>query len=78
MSQTRKHSMIETITNISLGYVIATSSQIFIFPLYNINISISENLEIGLFFTIVSIIRSYTLRRFFNKITVNNLTTNKK
>ncbi len=70
--------MIETITNISLGYVIATSSQIFIFPLYNINISISENLEIGLFFTIVSIIRSYTLRRFFNKITVNNLTTNKK
>ena len=39
--------------------------------LFNIYISIQDNLLIGLYFTIISLIRSYLIRRFFNK-RVNN------
>jgi hypothetical protein len=61
-------SAIETATNIAIGYTVAVFAQIFIFPFYGIHLPVSQNLEIGLFFTAVSIIRGYALRRLFNKI----------
>lgn len=66
--QTKKNSLIESLTNVLIGYLVAVASQIAIFPLFNINIPIKDNLLIGLWFTVVSIIRSYLLRRLFNKI----------
>ncbi|MCD1186749.1 hypothetical protein FLL65_08455 [Vibrio cholerae] len=41
--------------------------QLIIFPFFGVNLPLSDNLLIGAFFTIVSIIYSYTLRRFFNR-----------
>jgi uncharacterized membrane protein YagU involved in acid resistance len=66
--QSRKMSAIETITNVTAGYLVALLSQIIIFPIMGIEASIQENIIIGLWFTIISIIRSYILRRIFNKI----------
>lgn len=71
--QTKWSSFRESITNISIGYVIATISQILIFPLYGIHVSIFDNLTMGLFFTVVSIIRSYLLRRYFNKKNIQRI-----
>ena len=65
--QTRKQSLLESITNIVIGYVVALFSQFIIFPLLGYDIPIKDNMLIGLWFTGVSIIRSYCLRRFFNK-----------
>jgi hypothetical protein len=65
MKQTKKHSLIESIVNIIAGYFVALASQIIIFPTFNIHIPLSDNLLIGLWFTGISIIRSYTLRRIF-------------
>lgn len=64
--QTRKHSFIESCVNILIGYGIALLSQILIFPLYGINISLDTNIWIGLWFTGISLVRSYVIRRWFN------------
>ena len=66
--QSKKFSLFESLTNVIAGYGVALLSQIIIFPVFNIHISIKSNLFIGLFFTIISILRSYTLRRLFNAI----------
>ena len=59
-------SFAETMTNVAVGYVIALLSQLLIFPHYGIHIPFSTNLWIGLWFTVISIIRGYVLRRWFN------------
>ncbi len=61
-------SVVETITNVAIGLVVSFLSQVVIFKYYDIHISLAQNLELTLYFTVVSIIRSYVLRRFFNSI----------
>lgn len=68
--QTKTHSFIESVLNIAIGFGISFISQKVIFPIYNINIDTKTNLKIGACFTVVSIIRSYALRRLFNLISI--------
>lgn len=68
--QTRKHSLLESLANIAIGYGIALIAQLVIFPLFGGHFSMLDNLKIGALFTIVSLVRSYFLRRLFNWITV--------
>ena len=65
--QTKYQSFIESLTNILIGYLTALLSQLIIFPLFNIDVTFQDNLLIGLYFTIISLIRSYLVRRYFNK-----------
>jgi len=64
--QTKKHSLLESITNVLVGYLLAVGSQIIIFPLFNIHIPMRYNFIMGVWFTAVSLGRSYTIRRLFN------------
>ena len=64
--QTRKHSFIESCVNIAIGYSIALLSQILIFPLYGMDVSLDTNIKIGLLFTGISLVRSYVIRRWAN------------
>lgn len=66
MTQTRLGSLIESAMNIAIGYVVAILSQLAIFPLFGIHIPLSDNLLIGLWFTAISLVRSYVIRRWFN------------
>jgi hypothetical protein len=68
--QTKKHSAIEAAVNVFIGYVVAILSQMMIFPLFGIATSTSQNFQIAAWFTVVSILRSYCLRRIFNQIAV--------
>lgn len=70
MSQTKKHSLIESLANVAIGYGVALASQLLIFPQYGVNLPLSDNIAIGLWFTVISIARSYVLRRTFNRVTV--------
>lgn len=71
--QTKLQSLIESFINILIGYLTAICSQFLIFPLFDIYIGLQDNLLIGLYFTIISLIRSYTIRRYFNKkVTLGN------
>jgi len=66
MNQTKLGSLIESGMNILIGYGIAITSQIILFPFFGINISLESNLLIGAWFTVISLIRSYVIRRWFN------------
>ena len=65
MKQSRRMSLVESIANVIVGYGIAVGTQVVVFPLFGIHASLSDNLTIGAIFTLVSIIRSYALRRAF-------------
>lgn len=68
MSQTRFGSIIESVVNIIVGFTINFFANMFVFPLFGIHISVGQNLTIGCIYTVISIVRSYCLRRAFNKI----------
>jgi membrane protein implicated in regulation of membrane protease activity len=52
--------------NIIIGYIVAIASQLLIFPMVGIHIPFTTNLQIGIWFTVISLIRSYVIRRWFN------------
>lgn len=66
MSQSRKGSLIEAFANIAVGFGVALVSQIVIFPFYDVHVPLSTDLVITCWFTVISLVRSYLLRRFFN------------
>lgn len=66
--QSRAQSMIESVTNVLIGYFVAVVSQIVIFPIFGIHVGIVDNLLIGLYFTAVSLVRGYFVRRLFNRV----------
>lgn len=65
--QTKKQSLQESLTNVAIGYIVALLSQLVIFPLFGLDVPFSDNVLIGLWFTVISIARSYILRRWFNR-----------
>ena len=67
--QTKTGSVIEAIANIVIGIGIAFVSQIIIFSSYGIAVSTSLNVKMTMWFTAVSLTRSFILRRIFNRIT---------
>jgi hypothetical protein len=71
--QSRLSSFIESIVNIAIGYFVALISQIVVFPLFDIHVSLSTNLGIGAWFTAISLVRSYVIRRWFNAMIRKNI-----
>ncbi len=65
MRQSRVMSLIEALANVAVGYGVAVLTQLLVFPLFGLRTTVRENLAIGAIFTIVSIVRSYALRRTF-------------
>lgn len=67
MEQSKLGSLIEAGMNIFIGFGVALLSQIVVFPLVGIHgVPLSTNLEIGAYFTAISLVRSYVIRRWFN------------
>jgi hypothetical protein len=72
MKQSRLMSLVESLANVLVGYVVAVVTQMAVFPLFGlaVTVTVTENLLIGLIFTAVSIVRSYALRRGFEALRV--------
>lgn len=68
MPQSKKHSIIESISNTVIGLAVSFIAQLVIYPLMEIPVTIKQNLLITLIFFLLSFIRGYLIRRFFNKI----------
>ena len=66
--QSKKMSTLEVAASTAIGYVVAVASQCVIFPLFDLHVSLHESAVIGIFFTVVSVIRGYFVRRLFNWI----------
>ena len=68
MRQSRAMSMIEAMTNVVIGYILAIVTQLVVFPVFGIEAALSEHLAIGLAFVAVSLARGYLLRRLFEAL----------
>ena len=68
VGQSRRHSALESVLNILIGIGVAYSVQLIVFPWFGIFISHTEHIGISLIFTLVSFVRSYLVRRLFNKL----------
>ena len=58
-------SLVEAVVNVAVGYGVAVAAQVLVFPLFGLHVSLSDNLFLGGIFSIVSIARSFVLRRLF-------------
>ena len=68
MKQSRLMSLVESVANVIVGYGVAVVTQILIFPIFGLHTTLAQNLKMGAIFTIVSIARSFALRRVFEEI----------
>ncbi|MCC1492768.1 hypothetical protein [Cognatishimia sp. F0-27] len=68
MKQSRFMSLIEAVANVLIGYGVAVVTQILIFPIFGLHTTLAQNLKMGAIFTVVSIARSFALRRVFEAI----------
>ena len=66
MKQTRLESLIEVCLNVAIGFVVSYSAWPFVAHLYGIPYSAVQNFGITCIFTVLSITRSYIVRRWFN------------
>lgn len=66
--QTRLHSAIEAWANVAIGYGINVAANLLVLPAFGLAVSAADALGIGLVFTVISVLRSYLLRRAFNRV----------
>ena len=70
MKQSRLMSLVEAITNVVVGYGVAVAAQLVVFPWFGLPARVADALGIGAIFTLVSLARSFALRRLFEAIRV--------
>ena len=68
MKQSKFMSMMESIINIVVGFGISLTAQVFFLPLLGVTVSFTQNLYFALIMTVISIARSYLLRRLFEAL----------
>ena len=61
-------SMVKTAANVVAGYVLATATQIVVFPRFGIKAALGAHVAVGLVFVRVSLARGYLLRRLYSII----------
>ena len=66
-SQTRTGSLIEAWVNVGIGFSINFVANLVILPQFGFtSLTLTTNFVIGLIYTVISVARSYVIRRWFN------------
>lgn len=68
--QRKSHSFAEAVFNTGIGFCISIVANMVVLPMFGFKVSFLTATHIGGIFTIISIARSYVLRRIFNRIMV--------
>lgn len=66
MNQTRLGSLIEAVVNVLIGFGINWCANMLVLPHFGFHVSAGQAFGIGLVFTVISVARSYAIRRWFN------------
>ena len=69
--QSKKQSLIESLTSTTIGIIIGILLNLTILPIFGYPVSLADSLWISLIFTAISVVRSYVVRRIFNSKGVN-------
>jgi hypothetical protein len=72
MRQSRLMSLVEATANVVVGYGLAVLTQMLVFPMFGVRTTLAQNMTLGIIFTVVSIARSYMLRRLFEGLHVDS------
>ena len=67
MQQTKLDSFIEALFSTFIGFVVSFTANLLIMPVLGIPVSLSQNFALTVAFTLVSVARSYFVRRWANK-----------
>ena len=65
--QSRLASLIESLTNVAIGMVVSFFGQIVVSHWYDLPLNVAQNMQIVMFFTVLSVLRSYGIRRWYNR-----------
>lgn len=69
--QSRGGSLSEAAVNVLAGYVLALLVQAIVYPLFGIETSLLTNNALAAIFTAVSLLRSYLVRRAFERMAIS-------
>lgn len=68
LSQTKLGSFIEAWVNVFIGFAINFVANLIILPAFGFTtLTLATNFVIGLIYTVISVARSYVIRRWFNQ-----------
>lgn len=70
--QTKLGSFVESWANIAIGFTINYFANLAILPLFGLMVTASDAFGIGVIFTVISLVRSYVIRRWFNGLKFGN------
>lgn len=70
--QTKLGSFAEAWANIAVGFSINYCANLLVLPWFGLNVTPSDAFGIGVIFTVISLARSYILRRWFNGLKFGN------
>ena len=65
-NQKHSHSIAESVANVAVGFWMAVLIQGFVLQSLNINLPMDVNVTVTTILTVVSVARSYVIRRIFN------------
>lgn len=65
--QSRQRSALEAVTNIVVGFLVAVGANLLVLPAFGYQVTVYDSFAIGWVFTVISMMRSYFLRRLFNR-----------
>jgi hypothetical protein len=65
MSQTRRMSLVETISGVAIGFAVSIGLSYIVYPLFGHTFTLAQNIGITVIFTVASIVRGYAVRRAF-------------
>ena len=66
--QTLWGSLVEAKSNIAAGFAINYVANWFILPHVGCRLTLANNLALGLAYTVISLVRQFALRRYFNSL----------
>lgn len=71
MMQSRRMSLVEALTNVSLGFGVSFVANMIVLPAFGYPVTVKEGLSIGAIFTGIAVVRSYVIRRVFEALRVS-------
>lgn len=67
VTQTKVQSFVESLANTSVGFGINYCANLVVLPWFGFQVSYSQAALMGVVFTVISVVRGYVVRRYFNR-----------
>jgi len=64
--QSKRRSALEAASNVTVGFLVAVGANLLVLPAFGYEVTIIDSFAIGWVFTVISMLRSYFLRRLLN------------